>query len=384
MLDCQKSLFSLGEDVHYLNCAYMSPFMESVEKAGFKGITDKNTPYNILPVDFFTESDNLRREFSKIINCQNPLRIALQPSVSYGIATITHGLSPKNGKKIVVAGEQFPSNYYPWQVWTKKHNGELCVVSPPDIVNGRGELWNESILESVDQNTAVVAISNVHWTDGTLFNLQAIRKACDDNGALLVIDGTQSVGALPFDVEKIKPDALVCAGYKWLMGPYSMAMSYYGEAFDDFPPIEENWVNRKNSEDFAGLINYNEEYQPGSARFDSGEHSNFILVPMMVEALRQINEWGVAAMSEYSENLFDDSLNRLSGEGYIIESKAYRAPHLVGIRANNVDMAKFSETLAKKNIFVSVRGNAVRVSVSVFNTKEDIDAFVNACLLARK
>ena len=200
MLSCQKELFSLDEDVHYLNCAYMSALMKSVEQAGHQGIAGKKTPYNITPKDFFDSSDKLRVEFSKLINSTEPERVALLPSVSYGMANIVNSLSPARGKKVVVAGEQFPSNYYPWQKWVSEINGELCVVAPPETLGNRGKAWNEIILESIDHNTAVVAIANVHWTDGTLFDLEAIRAICDVKGALLVIDGTQSVGALPFDI----------------------------------------------------------------------------------------------------------------------------------------------------------------------------------------
>ena len=49
----------------------------------------------------------------------------------------------------------------------------------------------------------------------------------------LVVDGTQSVGALPFDVGQIQPDALICATYKWLLGPYSLGLSYFGPRFDE-------------------------------------------------------------------------------------------------------------------------------------------------------
>jgi len=76
---------------------------------------------------------------------------------------------------------------------------------------------------------------------------------------LLIIDGIQSIGTLPFSVKEIQPDALICAGYKWLLGPYSIGLAYYSDTFANGFPIEENWINRKNSEDFGGLVNYEPE-----------------------------------------------------------------------------------------------------------------------------
>ncbi|NBC06158.1 MAG: aminotransferase class V-fold PLP-dependent enzyme, partial [Bacteroidetes bacterium] len=86
--------------------------------------------------------------------------------------------------------------------------------------------WNEAILDAIDERTALVSLAHVHWADGTLFDLPAIRQRATEAGALLVIDGTQSVGALPFDIQEIQPDALICAAYKWLMGPYTTGLAY--------------------------------------------------------------------------------------------------------------------------------------------------------------
>ena len=90
----------------------------------------------------------------------------------------------------------------------------------------------------------------------------ALRQRTHEVGAQLVIDGTQSVGALPINVQELQPDALICAGYKWLMGPYSIALAYYGPYFDQGEPLEEGWINRYGSEDFTNLVQYQDRYQP--------------------------------------------------------------------------------------------------------------------------
>ncbi len=166
-------------------------------------------------------------------------------------------------------------------------------------------------------STKFVALGNVHWADGTRFDLEAVRKRTREVGALLIIDGTQSVGALPFDVQKIQPDALICGGYKWLMGPYSMGMAYYGEHFNNGQPIEENWLNRKNSEDFTTLVNYQVDYQPDALRYEVGEHSNFILVPMMVEALKQINKWKPENIQNYCQKISKSAIREMKSPGLL-------------------------------------------------------------------
>jgi selenocysteine lyase/cysteine desulfurase len=208
------------------------------------------------------------------------------------MATVAHNLNIKRDQHIIVAGEQFPSNYYPWQSLCEETGASIKTVNAPEDFVDRGKRWNEKILDAINSNTRAVAIANFHWADGTRFDLQAIRKRTKEVGALLIVDGTQSVGAVPFDVQKIQPDALVCAGYKWLLGPYSIGLAYYGDYFNNGKPIEECWINRKDSENFAGLVSYQSDYQPGMLRYEVGEHSNFILVPMMIKAIEQLNKWG--------------------------------------------------------------------------------------------
>jgi selenocysteine lyase/cysteine desulfurase len=213
----------------------------------------------------------------------------------------------------------------------------------------------------------------VHWADGTRFNLMDIRKRTKEVGALLIIDGTQSVGALPFDVEKIQPDAVVCAGYKWLMGPYSIGLAYYGEYFDNGKPIEESWLNRKNSENFAGLVNYQTDYQPGALRYDMGEHSNFILVPMMRAALKQVEQWGAENIQAYCARIAHKPIQLLQEKGFWVEDEAYRGHHLFGVRVpKHINLNSLKENMIKNKISVSFRGDAMRISPNVYNDEKDL------------
>ena len=91
----------------------------------------------------------------------------------------------------------------------------------------------------------------------------------------------------------------MCAGYKWLLGPYSTALAYFGPALDGGRPLEENWITRRDSGQFAELVHYRDEYQPASIRYDVGERSNFTLLPMLAAALKLVLEWTVPAISAY-------------------------------------------------------------------------------------
>ena len=379
MLKNQCSKFSIPENITFLNCAYMSPLLKSVERAGMNGIKAKRNPLHISPQDFFKEGETLRAEFSKIINNPAPARVVIIPSVSYGIANVTKNLRVHAGDNIIVAGEQFPSNYYPWQQLSQESGAKLNVVAPPATTENRGKIWNEALLTAINKNTRVVALGHVHWADGTRFDLVNLRKRTREVDALLVIDGTQSVGALPFNIQEIQPDALVCGGYKWLMGPYSIGMAYYGPHFDDGKPIEENWINRLHSENFAGLVNYQSDYHPGALRYEVGEHSNFILVPMMIAALKQINQWTPERIQKYCAAICRKPVARLREVGFWIEDENHRGHHLFGIRLPKTsDIKKVKDQLAKNKIAVSFRGDAIRVAPHLYNDERDLLKLVKA------
>lgn len=373
MLSNQRSKFSLPNSGTYLNGAYMSPLLKSVEKAGLKGMLRKRNPFSITPTDFFTETEKLRQEYARLINVKESNRIVIIPSVSYGIATVAKNVKLSAGENVIVAAEQFPSNYYSWSELAQERGAELKVVSSIHGA-GRGKIWNERILESINSKTRLVALGHVHWADGTLFQLAEIRKRTKEVGALLVIDGTQSVGALPFDVQKIQPDALICAGYKWLMGPYSIGLAYFGEYFDQGKPLEENWINRKDSENFAALVNYQSGYQPSALRYEVGEHSNFIAVPMLLAAIQQINKWKPANIQKYCEKISKKALLQLTDAGFWIEDPTYRGHHLFGIRlSQNINHDKAEEALKKNKIAVSFRGDAIRVAPHVYNSEAEMN-----------
>lgn len=378
MLSCQKNHFSLSEKVSYLNCATMSAQLKSVEKIGIENLQRKNNPYLIESAHFFNNRATLKQRFAQLIDAPDPESIAIIPSVSYGMATVAKNIRFEKGDEILVLDEQFPSNYYVWKALEKDSGVVVKTIKAPQIAHGRSVLWNQAILEAISPKTKVVSIPNVHWTDGTLFNLKKIRNRSDEVGAFLIIDGTQSIGALPFSVQEIRPDALVCAGYKWLMGSYGLGVAYFGERFDTGAPIENNWINHEGSENFSELVNYNLNFKAKAARYDMGESSNFILTPMLSEAIRQLLEWTPSAVQEYCAYITSDFLPQLLEKGYFIEDPKHRGQHLFGIYApKSISMDSLKKKIAERKVIVSHRGQAIRVSPNVYNTKKDIEKLIS-------
>jgi selenocysteine lyase/cysteine desulfurase len=382
---CQKSLFNLEKGVHYISCATMSPNLKSVEQAGFEGIMRKSKPHLITQETFFETTEPVKKLFAQLINCPDSERIALIPSTSYGMAIVARnlGFKPnlKAGQEILMVHEEFPSDVYAWEGVCMEKGLVTKTISPPQSLENRGKIWNETLINSINANTCMVVISPTHWADGTRFDLEAIGRQCRLYGALFVVDGTQSTGALSIDIQAFKPDALINVGYKWLLGPYSSGMAYFGEYFDTGSPIERNWINRVGSENFRNLVNYQDHYRPKADRYNVGERSNFILNPMMVAAMTQLLDWGVENIQNYCKNLLEEPLKMLQEKGFWVENEAFRSNHLVGLRLPvGADIGKIQNEMKKRNVILSFRGEAIRISPNVYNDQNDIDVMVDGLL----
>ena len=374
-----KNFFSLQDDAHYLNCAYMAPLSKRVVEAGRRAMERLQHPSRIGVVDFFDPAMRVRRLFAEIINAPDPHRIAIIPAVSYGMATVARNTPLRATQHVVMVEEQFPSAVYTWHRACNARGASLRIVKAPTTSPSRGSAWNDTLLGAIDEGTAAVIIPEFHWTDGLRFDLKAIRTKTLNVGALLIVDGTQSIGAHPFDVLHVRPDALICAGYKWLTGPYGLGLAYFGEIFDDGVPLEENWIAREKSNEFADLVNYRDTYQVGAVRYDVGERANFVLLPMLEAALTQVLDWSPSALAAHSWALTSSVVPTLRSFGCQIEDEKWRAGHLLGVHLPaSAEPQQIAETLTMRQISVSLRGTALRVSPYLYNDTDDMNALINA------
>ncbi|SDS26321.1 Selenocysteine lyase/Cysteine desulfurase [Formosa sp. Hel1_31_208] len=376
-LQHQKHVFNIPEQVTYLNIASLSPSFKTVEKAGIDAVLQKSKPYTIPVSDFFNPVTELKTLFAQLIDSDEPERIVTIPSVSYGIATVANNITLKTNDEILVIEEQFPSNIYAWKKLASKFNAKIITVKNPNLSVGNAQQWNQDILDAINERTAVVALGQIHWSNGIIFNLKSIRQKTRENGALLIVDGSQTVGAFPFSIKEIQPDALICAGYKWLFGPYGCAYAYYGSYFDQGEPIEDNWANRLDSENLSGLTNYQSQYKPLANRYAMGESGNFIYVKMQIEALKQVISWTPGAIQNYCKSVSIEAAQQLIDLGCEIENPDDRAHHLFGVKPPQIlDVQKLKQVLYEKQIYVSFRGAYIRVSCHLYNTANDLNTLV--------
>jgi len=373
MLPCQRHLFDIPDDVAYLNCAYMSPLMKPVLEAGIAGLTRKTHPWELTPDKFFTGAEEFRATAAQVVGCSSD-SIAIVPSASYGIATAARNLPVKKGQSILVLAEQFPSNYYAWQRLAEETGAALKVVPWPEDHD-----WTAAVLHSLTADVAIAALPHVQWTSGGKLDLVRIGEACRQLGAALVLDLTQSLGALPFSVRDVQPDFAVAACYKWLLGPYSVGVLYVAPKWHSGIPLEENWIQRANAQDFSSLILYTENYDEGARRFDMGERANFALLPAAVGAMKQLLQWDVEQISETSGALNRQLAAAASELGFSSPPDELRGAHYLCLRKKAGIPKDLLEMLAREKVFVSVRGSSMRVTPHVYNSAADAERLI-ACL----
>jgi selenocysteine lyase/cysteine desulfurase len=191
-------------------------------------------------------------------------------------------------------------------------------------------------------------------------------------GAALVVDATQSLGAYPLDVAAVQPDFLVAATYKWLLGPSGLAFLHAAPHRRAGRPIEFGWLNRAGSENFRTLTDYRDDFQPGARRYDMGERSNWILLPMIVTALQLLLEWSVPAIEQSLRALTDEVERRAAALGLAPVPGARRGGHMIGLRLPAGQATGLARRLEAERIYVSVRGDSMRVSPHLYNDADDV------------
>lgn len=370
----QRHLFDIPDDVAYFNCAYYSPQLNASRDALLAGVRAKSQPWRRTAPQFFDDAETLRRLCAGVFGGDAD-GWALVPAASYGLSAAARAIEPRlsPADTIVLVDEEFPSNVLPWRRVSRETGAALTTVAAP----ADGD-WTRAIRERIVPGVKVVATSACRWTDGARIDLPPIAGACRAVGAALVLDATQSLGAMPFPLAEVQPDFLVAAGYKWLLAPYGLAFMYVAPEWRDARPLEESWLARVGAEDFAGLVRYSEAYMPGARRFDGGEKCTPTILPGAVAALEQIRAWGIDSIAATLRSINDRIAARLDELGFVLPAPQWRCPHLFGAKLPRGFSGSLVAELKTQNIYVSQRGEAIRFSPHLYVGTEDVERLTTA------
>jgi selenocysteine lyase/cysteine desulfurase len=347
----------------------MTPQSLAMIEAGHDGIGLRAQPWNVTEKGFFSDVERVRALYAQLIDAE-PDDIAMSPAASYGIGIAANNIKLNKGQQILVVEDQFPSNIYSWRRMADEQQLKFNIVARPQ--NGD---WTSAVLEQLathGDSIGLLALPQVHWTDGGVLDLKKISKQSKAIGAFLVLDLTQSVGAMPFSVKEIDADYVAVAGYKWLFSPYSTGFLYVAPRHHDGVPLEENWINRKGSENFAGLVNYQDEYAAGARRFDVGERANFSLMPQVEQSIKQILAWGVENIAETLKEKNKTISAIFENAGFTSCYSPDNSAHILGMETKHQIPANFAETLKNEGVRLSIRSSALRIAPHIYNDDEDM------------
>lgn len=377
MIPSQRTLFDIPEQIAYFNCAYNAPQLNESQKRLMAGVSTKSHPWERSAQSFFEDADTIRGLASNLFGGDSN-GYAIIPAASYGISTAARILERQlnRGDSILLTAEEFPSNVLPWKRVAKERGANLITVPAPE--NGN---WTQSILKEFNHSIKVVAISTCHWTNGAFIDLVPIRQECDRYGSVLVIDGTQSLGAMPFSIEEVKPDFLIAAGYKWLLCPYGFGLMYVSEQWRDSRPLEETWLARENAEDFTSLVCYSDNYLPGARKFDVGQKCTSTILPGAIAAFDQLQMWGIQQISDSLSVINNRIASHLLSLGFQLPDDLQRCPHMFGTLIPVHFPGNLVSALRERNIFISQRGQSVRFAPHLHINDYDLERLFEALSL---
>ena len=368
-MNSQRLLFDIPDDIAYFNCAYYSPQLNESRNRLLEGVKAKSHPWERTPGDFFSDAERIRRSAAEIFG-GSPDGYAIVPSVSYGLSAAARAVEPQLGKgdSILILEDGFPSNVLPWMRVAKEKAVKLIKVPVPEDGN-----WTRAILDRIDKSVKVLALFTCHWTNGANIDLVSVRQAIGNYDIVLAIDATQSLGATPFQLEKVEPDFLVAAGYKWLLCPYGFSIMYVSERWRNSRPLEESWQARENAEDFGSLVQSSDNYKPGARRFDVGQKSTPTILPGAIAAFEQIKTWGVDHISDSLFEINSTIADHLSKLGFQLPDRSQRSSHMFGAIIPRRYKGNLVAELSKRQIYISQRGNSIRFSPHLHISENDMN-----------
>lgn len=370
MLSSQKHHFSIPDDVNYLDVAYMSPIPRTAVTAGLRGVEVKAAPWDMTINSYYDEVERVRALAASFIGAEAD-DIAIVPATSYGISVAAENVPVPAGSVILMMENEHTSHRYAWLELAKRNDARVVTVQRQPH-----EEWAAKLVEAIhgsEQPVSVVAGSIVHWFEGTKVDIEAVADATHAVGASLVMDGTQWVGAVPFDVSRIKPDFLTFATYKFLLGPYRLAFLYASKAWQQRGrPLEFHSWNRAGGERPDFYLEQMLDYLPGARRFDMGERSDFAILPIAINALELLQTWGRDAVHERLLHLNRQIWQVAEQYGFTGPDESLRAGHISVVELGQKYRDDLPKRLKENRTYVTIRGTKMRVTPHVYNDEGDI------------
>jgi len=351
----------------YLNNASVGPIPERTRLA-LEVFNAKRTAPHLLPDrEIFPMLDAARAAAARLIGA-DAAEIALMPSTSAGLNVAARALPLAPGDVVLVSDREFPANVHPWLALRRQGIAvELLPVTPEGFPD------EDRLVERLaDPRVRVLAVSFVQFSNGYKADLARLGGACRANGAWLVVDAIQGLGASPLDVREVPVDLLACGGQKWLLSPWGSGFLYVRrELVPRLEPVAVGWLAVEGTDDFANLLRYDHRLRADARRFELPNAFHDCLGFTTSVAL--LLELGVAAVDAYTRALGDPLIAWARRRGLRVVSPA-DGPHRSAIVCLALpDPAGAHRRLRQAGVVCSLREGALRFAPHCYNTVEEIE-----------
>ena len=374
--DWRQEWFEI-EDATYLNLASESPMPKVSIRAVQAALEAKKNPHHKPDATFFEVPNRTRASIAKLIGGK-PEEVALTSGASAGVAAVAYALTWKPGDEVITAKGEFPLQLATWKPMEEREGLKLKIVSPRERF-----ITADDLIAAMTPRTRLVSVSMVRYDDGSLLDAARVADACHKQGALLLLDASQSCGALPMDVKQLGADFIVSAGYKWLLGPFGTGFFWAkSEHLAMVRPGPFYWMALMGSHNFDAMNFEDPKPGPSAKRWDAPESAsyfNFNLVAMDA-SVDFVLRMGPELVSAHNRKLIELMFARLPKDRFVPASPldpAQRGPYGCFAARSPEKTAEYYQRLRKENVIVSLREGNIRVSPHLYNTERDIDRLIS-------
>ena len=380
-IDWKNEWFPI-DDATYLNFAAHAAIPRVALNAVRLSAEAKMRPHIVDDQTFFSVAASLRQTLATLIGA-SPDEVALTSGAGAGLAAIAYALKWSDGDEVICSRGEFPVQYATWKPMEAREGIKVRIAVP------QGQfVQSDDLVAALTPSTRVVSVSHVRFDDGSMLDVSSLAAACKRNGTLLVLDVSQSCGAVPMNVRTLGADFIVCAGYKYLLSPWGTGFLWMRkENLDSLRPGPYNWLSQ-GVESFARLNYVDPEPAPTLSRWDSAEAAsiyNFNLNVMEASA-KFVLEAGPSLIRDHNQALIDYFFERLP-EGYRLASPRQASQRGVFgcIEARSRGDTEFLyQMLREERFVVALREGKIRVAPHLLNSTQDIDRLLVAMAKAWK
>jgi selenocysteine lyase/cysteine desulfurase len=364
------------EDATYLNLASQSPIPKAAIKALQNAIDWKKSPHLLPDSAFFEIPNKIRASIAKLIGGK-PEEVALTAGASTGMQAVAYGLLWTPGDEVITGGGEFPLQYATWKPMEERESIQLKVISSRDKF-----LSADDFIAALTPRTRLVSVSLVRFDNAVMLDAAKLAAACHAQEALLLLDASQACGAVPIDVNRLGADFMICAGYKWLLGPFGTGFFWARhEHISKMRPGPFYWMAAEGVDNFAALATAPPKPANAARRWDAAETANFYNLAALQAGIELAARIGAETVSAHNHKLIDLLFSRLPPDRFVAASpldRKLRGPYGC-FQARTAEKTKeYYDKLRAGNIIVSLREGRIRVSPYVFNNERDIDRLISA------